>query len=68
MTIVFSEGSGLNDSIYGKCQAPIRMFLEQRGEQFQQKSVLKDLFLMGSSENYGDLMTTMTAMNGFLDA
>ncbi len=65
MTIVFSEGSGLNDSIYGKCQAPIRMFLEQRGEQFQQKSVLKDLFLMGSSENYGDLMTTMTAMNGF---
>ena len=31
MGIVFSEGSGLNDSIYGKCQAPIRMFLEQRG-------------------------------------
>ena len=33
MKIIFSEGSGLNDSIYGKCQAPIRMFLEQRGEQ-----------------------------------
>ena len=30
MKIIFSEGSGLNDSIYGKCQAPIRMFLEQR--------------------------------------
>lgn len=26
MKIIFSEGSGLNDSIYGKCQAPIRMF------------------------------------------
>lgn len=65
MKIIFSEGSGLNDSIYGKCQAPIRMFLEQRGEQFEQQSVLKDLFLMGKSENYGDLMTTMTAMSGF---
>ena len=65
MKIVFSEGSGLNDSVYGKCQAPIRMFLEQRGEQFEQESILKKLFLMGKSENYGDLMTTMTAMDGF---
>lgn len=65
MKITFSEGSGLNDSVYGKCQAPIRMFLEQRGEQFEQQSVLKDLFLMGTSENYGDLLTTMTAMSGF---
>lgn len=65
MKIVFSEGSGLNDSVYGKCQAPIRMFLEQRGEQFEQESVLKRLFLMGKSENYGDLLTTMTAMSGF---
>ena len=65
MNITFSEGSGLNDSIYGKCQAPIRMFLEQRGEQFEQQSVIKDLFLMGTSDNYGDMMTTMTAMDGF---
>lgn len=65
MKITFSEGSGLNDSVYGKCQAPIRMFLEQRGEQFEQQSVLKDLFLMGTSENYGDMLTTMTAMSGF---
>ena len=51
MKITFAEGSGLNDSVFGKCQAPIRMFLEQRGEQFEQVSVLKHLFLMGSSEN-----------------
>ena len=65
MNITFSESSGLNDSIYGKCQAPIRMFLEKRGEQFEQQSVLKDLFLMGTSGNYGDLMTSTTAMSGF---
>ena len=65
MGIIFSEGSGLNDSVFGKCQAPIRMFLEQRGEAFAQTSVLKDLFCMGTSENYGDMLTTMTAMDGF---
>jgi len=65
MKITFSEGSGLNDSVFGKCQAPIRMFLEKRGEQFEQQSVLKNLFVMGKSYNYGDLMTTMTAMSGF---
>lgn len=65
MAIIFSEGSGLNDSVYGKCQAPIRMFLEQRGEAMEQTSVLKDVFHMGTSENYGDMLTTMTAMDGF---
>ena len=65
MKIIFSEGSGLNDSVFGKCQLPIRMFLEKRGEQFEQESVLPHLFLMGTSENYGDIMTAMTAMDGF---
>lgn len=65
MKIIFSEASGLNDSVYGKCQAPIRMFLEQRGEQFEQASVLKNMFVMGRSDQFGDLMTTMTAMEGF---
>lgn len=65
MNIIFSESSGLNDSIYGKCQAPIRMFLEKRGEEFEQNSMLKNLFFMGKSGNYADMMTTMTAMSGF---
>lgn len=47
--LTFSEGSGLNDSVYGKCQAPIRMFLEKRGEAFEQESVVERLFLMGTS-------------------
>lgn len=65
MKIIFSEGSGLADSVFGNVQAPIRMFLEARGEQFQQESILKHLFLMGTSENFGDLLTSMTAMSGF---
>lgn len=65
MKITFSEGSGVNDSVYGKCQGPIRMFLEKRGEAFEQQSVLKHLFKMGTSENFGDLYTGLTAMDGF---
>ena len=63
--IIFSEGSGVNESVYGMCQAPIKMFLEKRGEQFEQESVIKNLFLMGKSEHAADMLSTMTAMDGF---
>ena len=63
--IIFSEGSGLADSIYGNCQYPIRMFLEKRGESFEQKSMLPEFFKMDKTENFGDMLTGMTAMNGF---
>lgn len=65
MNIIFTEGSGLADSVFGKVQDPIKVFLEKRGEEFEKISVLKDLFLMGTSNNYGDRLATMTAMDGF---
>ena len=37
MGIIFSEGSGVADSVYGKCQAPIKMFLEKRGEEMEKE-------------------------------
>lgn len=63
--VIFTESSGLQDSIYGNCQAPIKMFIEQNGELHMQNSVLNDLFLMGTSTNFGDMLTSMTAMSGF---
>lgn len=63
--IVFSEGAGLQDSIFGKSQAPIRMFIEKRGEAFEQQSMLRELFSMGTSKHWGEKFTTMTAMDGF---
>lgn len=65
MKITFSEGSGLNESIYGNVQGPVKLFLESRGEQFEQQSVIKDLFAMETSESFGELLTSMTAMDGF---
>lgn len=63
--ITFTEGSGLNDSIFGKSQEPIKMFIEKRGEAFEQASMIKELFLMVSSNNWAEKYTTMTAMQGF---
>ena len=65
MGITFTIGSGVNDSIFGKSQAPIRMFMEGIGETFEQKSVLKKLFLMDKSTNFNEKITGMTAMSGF---
>lgn len=65
MGMTFTFGSGVADSVFGKSQAPIRMFLESQGEAFEQASPLKDLFNMGKSKTWGEKMTGMTAMEGF---
>ena len=63
--IVFTEGSGLQDSIYGKSQAPIRMFIEKKAEAFEAESVIKQIFAMGTSKHWAEKYTSMTAMEGF---
>ena len=64
-SIIFAKSTGLQDSVYGKIQYPIRMFLEKRGEAFEQTSMIKEMYQMGTSENFADALTSMTAMRGF---
>lgn len=63
--MIFSEGSGLQDSVFLKSQAPIRMFIEKRGEAEEAKSCLPELFSMTQSRHWGEKFTSMTAMSGF---
>jgi hypothetical protein len=63
--IVFSEASGVTDSIFGKSQAAIRSFVEKKGESFEQNSVIKELFSMEKSTHFGEKFTSLTAMDGF---
>lgn len=63
--VIFSVESGLNDSVYGKCQAPIQMFIENYDQDLEKNSQIKNLFKMGVSNNFGDHFTEMTPMNGF---
>ena len=63
--ITFSEGSNLQNSIYGNSQAPIRLFIEKKGESYEQQSMLPELFNISTSKHWGEKFTTMTAMDGF---
>ena len=64
--IVFSKSSGLNDSVYGKCEAPIRAFLEERVRAYEEQSLVNKLFKMVDSENFGEQFGGMTGMaSGF---
>ena len=63
--ITFSEASNLNNSIYGKSQAPIRMFVEKKAEAFEQKSMIPELFGVSDSDNFGEKFTSLTAFSGF---
>lgn len=54
-----------NDSRFGKSQFPIKSFIEKKGEGFEQQSLLKNLFRMDTSKNFGEKFTGDTAMDDF---
>ena len=62
--ITFTYGSGLNDSIFGKCQAPIASMIEKRGEAFEQASLVGEIFNKKKSTHFGEKFGAMTAMDG----
>ena len=62
--IVFSESSGLQDSIYGKCLYPLRMVIKKNAEAFEQTSMLDKLFNMEKSDKFAEQITGLTSMRG----
>lgn len=63
--IVFKESTGIADSVYGKSQDPIRMFIEKKAEAFEAESIAKKIFTHEKSNNYAERITSMTAMKDF---
>lgn len=64
--IIFSKSSGLNDSIYGKSEAPIRAFLETTVKAYEEQSTIKKIFKMTDSEHYGEKFGGITGFaHGF---
>lgn len=63
--IVFSEGAGLQKSIYGDCQGPVKMIIEKKAEDFEAKSVLPEIYSMEKGTHYAESYASMTAMEGF---
>lgn len=65
--IIYSEGSGLNNSIIGKQLAPIRAVLNENAEAFENKSMIKELFYMDKSKHFAEHYTSETALGLFQD-
>lgn len=63
--IYFSEGSGLNDSVFGKSQTPIRAMIEKRAEAWEQSSIHDKIFNIEKSDNYAEKLTSMTGLGDF---
>lgn len=65
MSVIFSINSHLNDSVFGICQAPIKKLIEDKAEGWEKKSMLGEFFHMDTTKNGVDIITGMTAMDGF---
>lgn len=64
--MIFSKSSGVNESIYGKSEEPIKAFLEQNNKSYEEMSTIKKIFKMETSENFGEKYTGLTGLaNGF---
>lgn len=64
--IVFSKSSGLNDSIYGKSEAPIRAFLENAAKAYEEMSTINKIFKLVDSEHYAEKFGGITGFaHGF---
>lgn len=65
--VIFSQGSGLNDSIFGKSQAPIKAIIEQGVESFAEQSMIDKIFYMDKTRNFAEVYTSETSLGDFLD-
>lgn len=65
--VIFSQGSGVNDSIYGKSQAPIRAIIEENVEGFKETSMINKIYYMDNSKNYAERYTTETSLGDFVN-
>ena len=61
--IIFSEASGVNDSVYGKIQTPIKVMIEEFAEQYESEDVLKSVFAIENSKHFAEAYSSMTSMN-----
>lgn len=64
---IYSEGSGVANSIFGKSQAPIRAIIDKNIEDFEKTSMVDKIFFMDTSKNYAEKYTSETSLGDFED-
>lgn len=62
--VTFTEISGVNNSVFGKSQVPIRQIITHRAEAYENESIADKIFTHHKSDRFGEKTTSMTAMYG----
>lgn len=65
--IIFSEGSGIANSSFGKSQEPIKALIESNVEAFEEHSAIDKVFCMATTKNYAEKYTSETSLGDFAD-
>lgn len=66
MSIIFSESSGVADSVFGKCQAPIQEFVLSAAKTREEtETAYKRIFKMTRSDGYASKYGGVTGFKGF---
>jgi phage major head subunit gpT-like protein len=63
--MLFSKGSGVNNSVFGKSQEPIKMMLEQQEEAFAKNSIISHVFYEDTTNNFAEKYTYETSLGNF---
>lgn len=63
--IIFSKSSGVNDSIFGKSQEPIRAVVEQNVESFEKASMIERVYCMDTTDSFAEKYTSETSLGNF---
>lgn len=63
--MIFSKTAGVNDSIFGKSQEPIKMMLEQQEEAFQKMSIIDKVFFKDETKDFANKYTIETSLGQF---
>ncbi|MGD6898604.1 hypothetical protein [Bacillus infantis] len=63
--MIFSKSSGVNDSIFGKSQEPIKLMLEQQEEAHAKNSIISHVFYEDDTTNFAEKYTYETSLQNF---
>ncbi|MFB7817419.1 phage major capsid protein [Paenibacillus chitinolyticus] len=63
--VVISKASGVNDSVFGKSQEPLKLYVEQQIEAFEQNSIRSLVYYEDETNNYSEKYSYETSLGDF---
>ncbi|MEX2395878.1 MAG: hypothetical protein WD491_02585 [Balneolales bacterium] len=62
---IFSKASGVNDSVFGKSQEPIKMYIEEKEQAFKNMSIIPHVYMEEETTNFAEKFSYETSHDDF---